>query len=391
MQMLTQLPSEPVRLTNFGLGQLTRDPNSGCILDFIKKGLPLLLTFGFAEWKGLARFDFWERSKKYEKKNNAPFNRLLLRDTSSIWYQHGCPGIGEDSSDINNFLLRAIKLLKPPFILCMGQSMGGYAAIQFGVELAKAHNNVKIISFGPQSTLDPDCAKSIGDTRFIPAMELIKETKPKGSIVDLPSHIIRATEEGAKLDIEIVMGTSSKTDSTENPDIGHLQRFTNLPGVRTEAHPKAAHDILVWLKETGQLDSRLQKAFDHLKGHRLERSWRQALRVLSKEKKRITPIDILRIRKRNFLDCSSGLILINQETSSKADINEDEMNWLTECLILGFDWWGLNSTLIKSGKSASKTRSIINEILNKQETRIVHRLIEAGRLIAPERADGKMG
>lgn len=68
MQMLTQLPSEPVRLTNFGLGQFTRDPNSGCILDFIKKGLPLLLTFGFAEWKGLARFDFWERSKKYEKK-----------------------------------------------------------------------------------------------------------------------------------------------------------------------------------------------------------------------------------------------------------------------------------------------------------------------------------
>ena len=78
-------------------------------------------------------------------------NKLFIRDPNKSWYNGEIKNLSTDADD----LLIKIKYITDKFelnnITMFGSSMGGYAAILFGVKLKVAN----VITFGPQIILNP--------------------------------------------------------------------------------------------------------------------------------------------------------------------------------------------------------------------------------------------
>ena len=117
----------PIRLTD----------NSFYEERFIEPGLPLIISFA-----GLG--------DKYEFKKTLAHhsvNVIFLRDLSHQWYLNDLPTVGCGVSEISKFLSDRIIELKPPKVVAIGTSAGGFAAMLYGA-LLKVDS---ICVFSPQS------------------------------------------------------------------------------------------------------------------------------------------------------------------------------------------------------------------------------------------------
>jgi len=99
----------------------------------------------------------------YKTLQHVPINRLFVRDPTRSWYNGPVAG-GWDNADGLLERLRSItQRFDPANIVCMGGSMGGYAAILFGCKLGIG----KVVAFSPQMILDsrlpnnPDASHNI--------------------------------------------------------------------------------------------------------------------------------------------------------------------------------------------------------------------------------------
>ena len=105
----------PIRLTD----------NSFYEERFIESGLPLIISFA-----GLG--------DKYEFKKTLAHhsvNVIFLRDLSHQWYLNDLPTVGCGVSEISKFLSDRIIELKPPKVVAIGTSAGGFAAMLYGALL----------------------------------------------------------------------------------------------------------------------------------------------------------------------------------------------------------------------------------------------------------------
>ena len=146
-----EVASELPALTNAALESARWNPEVGCLIDTIYPGSPLLVSFGFLGGTHLPLFDFFGRSKKLENRFDLKLNRILIRDCASSWYHRGVPGLGTHIDAVAATLRGMICAIRPSRVMTIGQSMGGYAAILFGM-LAEAD---RIIAFGPLAHLNP--------------------------------------------------------------------------------------------------------------------------------------------------------------------------------------------------------------------------------------------
>jgi hypothetical protein len=246
--------------TQFAVAQA--DPDIGYIIDAPYEGAPLIITFGFVDWVELPKFDLVGRLLKLGAATGQPLNLILVRDTANFWYQHGVTGLGRDVDTVAESLRRIIADLRPSSVCTVGQSMGGYAAILFGVLLRVD----QVLAFGPLSYLRADWARRDGDMRWIGVMETLDRYPPARRYDDL-----LALFAGAPPPIHILFGTGAEADGSPNLDEVHARRFTGIAGVSIERIPEAPHAVVKWLIDAGRMDAVLQQWLPPGANARIER------------------------------------------------------------------------------------------------------------------------
>lgn len=85
------------------------------------------------------------------KKGNLKY-AIFVRDATHCWYHRGLaagvdPNVGFES--VISALNAEVDILKPREVVCMGASMGGYAAIRAGLQIKAS----SVIAFSPQVLL----------------------------------------------------------------------------------------------------------------------------------------------------------------------------------------------------------------------------------------------
>lgn len=249
-ESLSDLPE----LTAAALEAARPNPQVGCLIDRVYPGRPLLISFGYLDWHQLPGFDFFGWMKKVERRAGHPFNRILVRDTSNAWYHRGIAGLGTHVDEVAATLRSLVRSVRPSEVTTIGQSMGGYAAVLFGLLLQVD----RIVALGTLAHFDPREAACYGDRRFLPVMEPLHADPPRSGYYDL-------TELGAALNyqgqLHLVFGTHPGNDDgvSCNLDAMHALRLARLPNVVLHPYPEANHSIVPWLVEHHEIDDLLAR------------------------------------------------------------------------------------------------------------------------------------
>ena len=120
------------------------------LIDRVVPGEILVIAFGFVSWETRPEFDFYVRLKKLEQASGRHLNKILVRDSGNSWYHRTIAGLGDHPDDTVETLRALIAAIKPSKVVTIGQSMGAYAAVMFGLLL----DVQQVIAFGPLSFLD---------------------------------------------------------------------------------------------------------------------------------------------------------------------------------------------------------------------------------------------
>lgn len=229
--------------------ELVQTSDAAFLVDTIYPGQPLLISFGFVGWEKRPDFDFYGRVKKLEATTQTRLNRILVRDCSNSWYHREIPGLGHHVDEVVESLRRIIAQIQPSEVITIGQSMGGYAAVMFGI-LLKAH---QIISFGPLSFLKVDDALTYHDRRWLRVMLDLQDNPPPVSYLDLP-ELYRS--KNCQSDLRIFFGTKPDAGANEsvNLDVLHAFRYAPLPNCQIFPFPNSPHAVVQHLIDHGQMD-----------------------------------------------------------------------------------------------------------------------------------------
>lgn len=117
---------------------------------FIRSGSPKLVIFFAAINMKENQFNFWQLGREIDE------NIIFVNDTSNQWYLNGIPSLGRSLDETLLCLRKWISYLNIEEVYCIGTSMGGHAAIHYGIEL-----NANILSFPAEIILREPHSRSI--------------------------------------------------------------------------------------------------------------------------------------------------------------------------------------------------------------------------------------
>jgi pimeloyl-ACP methyl ester carboxylesterase len=246
------------------------EPQNHILVEDACEAAPLVITFGFALWHEPAAFDFVGRLRKLEFVAGQRFHRIHLRDPAMSWYLQGIAGLGASLQATLDELARRIRALAPTRVMTLGQSMGGYGALRYGLALGAA----RIVAFGALSTMDPAVSRERVDTRWLSVMDrLAAEGVTDTDLVEL------ARTASMPLDLRLHYGEQPDAPGQGgvNLDIFHADRLGVLPGCRITRHAGSDHAVVNHLKATRELDAVLLRDLFDIAPERLHRRTRPLL------------------------------------------------------------------------------------------------------------------
>jgi pimeloyl-ACP methyl ester carboxylesterase len=246
--------SDIPELTNQALEAARWNPRAGCLIDRVEAGCPLLVSFSSVDWTQPPAFEFFGRTRKLESRFRVRFNRVLIRDPLNAWYHRGVPGLGSHVDEVAASLRSLVDAIRPESVTTIGQSMGGYAAILFGLLLQAD----RMVAFGPLAHLDPDDAARYGDRRFLPVLESLRADPPASIYDDLPRLSAELNHPG---ELHVVFGTHPGHDDgvSGNLDAIHAFRLAARPDVTLYPYPGSDHPVVKWLVDHQQADDLLAR------------------------------------------------------------------------------------------------------------------------------------
>lgn len=224
------------------------------LLEYHAPGLPLIISFGYYAADNNPRFDFYGRLKNVEQRSGRRLNKLLLRDSSQLWYLAGIPGLAQGVDDALAAIRACIAPLEPSHIVTIGQSMGAYAAILYGTLLGAQ----KTIAFGPLSCFDGALWQCMGDRRWQAQLDqLLARGVDFTPYHDLPPWL--ATNAARLPNIDLLYGIHPGAGALRHEAVGldaaHAMRFHGLPGVATLAAPHSGHAIVEYFRSQGVMSN----------------------------------------------------------------------------------------------------------------------------------------
>lgn len=237
---------------------------------------PLIISFAFVDWNGSPGFDFFGRIKKLELACGQPINKIYLRDRTPSWYQHGVRGLGACVPDVAENLNTILHHLRPSRIVMIGQSMGAYGALLFGLLLRAS----QIVTFGGLSAIDARMTESWNDHRYLSTFKNIQQQGAPQNYLDLLPLLRDGKVHGHRPRIDIYFGTfpsdvASPSEVALNHgavhvDALHAERIAAAyPNCRLHPHPEVGHLIAQHLVDTKEMDAILRR---HVLGEEVEES-----------------------------------------------------------------------------------------------------------------------
>jgi pimeloyl-ACP methyl ester carboxylesterase len=214
--------------------------------DLDRPGNALLCTFGgISQGIGMPAYEFRKVT------DPLPAKLAFIRDLSQSWYHSSLPGIGCGIQDLSAYVHRLCSETKVEKLVCIGNSMGGYAALVVGA-LAKADLVIAIV---PQTFISHQLRQRHNDERWphqISNTLLSRFATPQA--FDLRTYLADPGFTEA-----IVYA-----DRADNLDATHAEWISEVPRVRL-MWKNGGHNLVKNLRDTGELQTLLANAVS--KGH----------------------------------------------------------------------------------------------------------------------------
>ena len=228
------------------------------LVDRIVPGAPLVIAFGFVSWTSRPAFDFYGRLRKLEQVSGQPLNKILVRDSGNAWYHRQIAGLGNHVDETAQALRELVRRIAPSQLTTLGQSMGAYAAVMYGLLL----DAQQIVAFGPLSFLDVQQARLYHELRWLPVMESLAQDPPLSGYYDLAALCrARATEH---TQLHLVFGTrpdavnsGASASESVNLDAMHAQRLAAFGRCTLHPFPQSGHAVVQHLIDTKRINGLL--------------------------------------------------------------------------------------------------------------------------------------
>ena len=214
------------------------DPETSVAIDISYQDRPLLIAFGgIAGAMGIPPFEFFNLTRDLD------VNKIYIRDLSQTWYHSGLPGISKNIDETASFLKRTINESGMEKVVVIGNSMGGYAAILFGV-LIQADI---IHAFTPHT--------NISDEKFIRYKQQIRNVHSNFSntYFDL-KKLLKFNNNQA--DIHLYYDTNDQLDEI------HIKRLKYLRNITSHAYNGGGHALIRILRDAGILQKIISSSFN---------------------------------------------------------------------------------------------------------------------------------
>ncbi len=195
----------------------------------------LLISFGGIRQNiGMPIFEF------YNSISDLDCDKIYIRDFNQAWYQLGVDGKISSIDKLYEFLEDIIEEYKYERIVCLGNSMGGYAAILFGVRLKAT----TILSFSPQSFIGKAHRIYYKDKRWSKYLRKIYRSKLFSKYYDLKLCLKQHSDFDGL--IHIYYGSDNKLDEI------HAKRLKAFSFVKLNS-VEGDHNIVRSIRDSGQL------------------------------------------------------------------------------------------------------------------------------------------
>ncbi|MDX8124014.1 hypothetical protein SKZ59_19770 [Janthinobacterium sp. GMG2] len=240
--------------------RLVATTDDDVLVDRIVPGAPLVVAFGFVSWTTRPAFDFYGRLRKLEQASGQPLNKILVRDSGNAWYHRRIAGLGNHVDETAQALRELVRRIAPSQVTTVGQSMGAYAAVMYGLLL----DAQQIVAFGPLSFLDVQQARLYHELRWLPVMESLAQDPPASGYYDLAALCrARATEH---TQLHLVFGTrpdaanpGASASESVNLDAMHAQRLAAYGQCTLHPFPQSGHAVVQHLIDTKRINGLLAK------------------------------------------------------------------------------------------------------------------------------------
>lgn len=244
--------SDPPALDN----RHVKTSKADVLVDQVVPGEMLVIAFGFASWEKRPEFDFYGRLKKLEQASGRHINKILVRDSGNSWYHRRIDGLGEHPDETAAGLRQLISDIRPGKVVTIGQSMGAYAAIMYGLLLEVQ----QVIAFGPLSFLDPQQALLYHERRWLAVMRDLATTPPASRYYDLQA--LGRAKAGTLPELHILFGTKPDgvggTESV-NLDAMHAHRLAAMGNCTLYPYPYSGHPVVQHLIDTKRINPLLAR------------------------------------------------------------------------------------------------------------------------------------
>lgn len=226
------------------------------LLDELTPGVPMVLWFSDAPQDQAGGFEFFEVSEHLAERLGCRLNRVLMRDLQSQWWLRGVPGMGEDSRAVSLSLRGMIDSVCPERVICVGNGMGGYAAILFAMLLQADH----AIALNPLSLLDNAFAHLTHDRRH----EKLLAALDCASLPHAPRDLLQlASETRYTGRLDVLYGVAQPVDAWHvgSHNAVHAARLGLLPNTRLHPWSEVMDaKLLQWLEIRKVLPSFIYRA-----------------------------------------------------------------------------------------------------------------------------------
>ena len=180
-----------------------------------------------------------EKAKEFDWRTLADdqtISSILVRDLDDTWYNRDPVGPGTDLRDLVAYVRsRARKYRR---VVCIGSSMGAYAAIAIG----KLIDADQVIAFSPQTLIDADRLEAYGDDRWSDYFRRL----PTTALKDLITLAALNSRSRTKIDIYV-------SHERDDQDLRQAQNLSGVSGVAIHVMERSRHNLVDTLRATGLL------------------------------------------------------------------------------------------------------------------------------------------
>jgi hypothetical protein len=174
-------------------------------------------------------FSKMKRAKDFE------CDAYFVRGKGNRWYFDGIDGAETIEESVEFFKQL---FLRYDHVVCVGNSMGGYGALLFGLACEATH----IIAFSPQTRFDREFCEAIGERRWqgeyrsLPQYQSLEEMTARAML-----------DRNSKTRIDIYVG------ERQPEDVAYVREIEYYPNVTTHYMP-SDHNLVYELRKSGELE-----------------------------------------------------------------------------------------------------------------------------------------